>query len=64
MTIAPTTAEIFGRLSATVKRQGKNPRTRYHDLWLAAQAIEAGYSLLTTNAADFIGLPDLQLLTL
>ncbi|MBS3934730.1 MAG: hypothetical protein KGZ43_01040 [Sulfuritalea sp.] len=33
-------------------------------LWIAAQAIENGYALLTLHAADFVGLPGLRLLTL
>ena len=37
-------------------------RPRYNDLWIAAQAIERGYALLTLNQADFAGLPGLKLL--
>jgi antitoxin (DNA-binding transcriptional repressor) of toxin-antitoxin stability system len=33
-------------------------------LWIAAQAIEHGYALLTLNAGDFEGLPGLRLATL
>ncbi|MHB1360552.1 MAG: PIN domain-containing protein [Rhodocyclaceae bacterium] len=58
------TAAAFGVLAAAVKQAGRSPRPRYNDLWIAAQAIENGYALLTINAADFVGLPGLRLLTL
>lgn len=58
------TAAAFGVLAAAVKQAGRSPRPRYNDLWIAAQAIENGYALLTNNAADFVGLPGLRLLTL
>ena len=55
------TAAAFGVLAAAVKQAGRSPRPRYNDLWIAAQAIEHGYALLTLNAADFAGLPGLKL---
>jgi predicted nucleic acid-binding protein len=58
------TAAAFGVLAAAVKQAGRSPRPRYNDLWIAAQAIENGYALLTINAEDFVGLPGLRLLTL
>jgi hypothetical protein len=58
------TAAAFGVLAAAVKQAGRSPRPRYNDLWIAAQAIEYGYALLTLNATDFAGLPGLQLVTL
>ena len=58
------TAAAFGVLAAAVKQAGRSPRPRYNDLWIAAQAIEHGYALLTLNAADFAGLPGRQLVTL
>ena len=54
----------FGVLAAATKQSGRSPRPRYNDLWIAAQAIEHGYGLLTLNGADFAGLPGLRLLTL
>jgi hypothetical protein len=56
------TAAAFGVLAASVKQLGRSPRPRYNDLWIAAQAIEHGYGLLTLNVADFAGLPGLRLL--
>jgi predicted nucleic acid-binding protein len=58
------TAAAFGLLAATVKQSGRSPRPRYNDLWIAAQAIEHNYTLLTVNPADFANLPGLQLVTL
>jgi predicted nucleic acid-binding protein len=59
-------APVFtsGVLAAAVKRAGRSPRPRYNDLWIAAQAIEHGYALLTLNAGNFEGLPGLRLATL
>ncbi|HRO58247.1 MAG TPA: type II toxin-antitoxin system VapC family toxin [Burkholderiaceae bacterium] len=62
--VTKTTAAAFGVLTAAVKRAGRSPRPRYNDLWIAAQAIEHGYALMTTNVNDFASLPGLQLLTL
>lgn len=62
--ISKHTAAAFGVLAAAVKHAGRSPRPRYNDLWIAAQAIEYNYSLLTINANDFSGLPGLQLITL
>jgi len=58
------TAAAFGVLAAAVKQSGRSPRPRYNDLWIAAQAIEHGHTLLTLNASDFAGLPGLRLATL
>ena len=62
--VSKDTASAFGVLAAAVKQAGRSPRPRYNDLWIAAQAIEHGYALLTLNASDFAGLPGLRLMTL
>jgi len=62
--VSKHTAAAFGVLAAAVKQAGRSPRPRYNDLWIAAQAIENGYVLLTLNQNDFIGLPGLRLATL
>jgi predicted nucleic acid-binding protein len=64
LSITKHTATAFGVLAAAVKAAGRSPRPRYNDLWLAAQAIEHGFALLTCNASDFAGLPGLRLVTL
>lgn len=62
LAISRSTAAAFAVLSASIKHSGRSPRPRYNDLWIAAQAIENGYTLLTTNTKDFTGLPGLRLL--
>lgn len=59
--ITSETAAAFGLLAAAVKQSGRSPRPRYNDLWIAAQAMENGHTLLTLNGNDFAGLPGLQL---
>lgn len=55
------TGEVFGRLAASLQATGRNPRARVNDLWLASQAIQWGYRLLTRNGADFQDIPGLDL---
>ena len=62
--ISRHTAAAFGLLAAAVKQSGRSPRPRYNDLWIAAQAIENGYTLLTLNTGDFANLPGLRISTL
>lgn len=59
--VSSHTSSAFGVLAAAVKQSGRSPRPRYNDLWIAAQAIEHGYALLTLNSSDFQGLPGLRL---
>src|ERR1035441_5407505 len=58
--ISSLTASAFGLLAAFMKQSGRSPRTRVNDLWIAAQAIENDYALLTVNLKDFEGLPVLR----
>lgn len=62
--VSKHTAAAFGLLAAAVKQSGRSPRPRYNDLWIAAQAIEHGYILLTLNTGDFADLPGLRISTL
>lgn len=62
LSIGRDTAAAFGELAAAVRAAGRSPRPRYNDLWIASQAIENGYALLTTNPDDFSGLPGLRVL--
>ena len=62
--LTQNTAASFGVLAAAVKRSGRSPRPRYNDLWIAAQAIEQGYTLLTLNRDDFASLPGLRVMVL
>ena len=58
--VTARTALTFGLLAAFMKQSGRSPRTRVNDLWIAAQAMENDYALLTTNIKDFEGLPGLR----
>lgn len=64
LNVSKHTAAAFGLLAAAVKQSGRSPRPRYNDLWIAAQAIEHGYTLLTLNTGDFVDLPGLRIATL
>ena len=57
-------AETFGSLAAKIKKGGKDPDVRVNDLWLAAQAIQREFRLLTSNAKDFADIPGLQMVVL
>ncbi|WP_250476028.1 type II toxin-antitoxin system VapC family toxin [Caballeronia sp. GAFFF1] len=59
--VSRRTAAAFGVLAAAVKQSGRSPRPRYNDLWIAAQAIEHGFALMTLNPTDFADLPGLRL---
>jgi len=62
--ITVQTAETFGSLAANLRKAGRDPRVRVNDLWLAAQAIQRGFRLLTSNAKDFVDVPGLRLVVL
>ncbi len=58
--VTSLTASAFGILAAYMKQTGRSPRTRVNDLWIAAQALENDYALLTANLKDFENLPGLR----
>jgi predicted nucleic acid-binding protein len=58
------TAETFGSLAAKLRKAGRDPRVRVNDLWLAAQAIQRGFRLLTSNAKHFADIPGLKMVVL
>jgi predicted nucleic acid-binding protein len=62
--VTARTASVFGILAAFLKQSGRSPRTRVNDLWIAAQAIENDYALLTANLKDFEGVPGLRVASL
>jgi len=61
LTIDAQTGEVFGELAAHVRRAGRHHRYRVQDLWLASQAVQYGFVLLTRNARDFADIPGLDL---
>ncbi len=58
------TADTFGMLAARLKKTGRDPYVRVNDLWLAAQAVQRDFRLLTANARDFADIPGLHLVVL
>lgn len=62
--ITVETAETFGLLAAKLRKAGRDPGVRVNDLWLAAQAIQRDFRLLTSNARDFADVPGLQIVIL
>ena len=58
------TAEVFGALAAHVKKAGRDASVRINDLWLAAQAIQRDFTLLTSNPKDFEDIPRLKMVAL
>ena len=60
--IGAETAEVFGALAARLAKSGRGHDFRIQDLWLAAQAIERKFTLLTANARDFRDMPGLKFL--
>ncbi len=64
LSIDDATGEIFGTLAARLKAAGRTHRPRIQDLWLASQAVQHGFPLLTRNISDFEDIPGLLLLSL
>ncbi|MFZ4778858.1 MAG: PIN domain-containing protein [Terrimicrobiaceae bacterium] len=60
--ITGETAEVFGHLAAELTHSGRGMEFRVQDLWLAAQAVQRGFGLLTLNAKDFRDVPGLNLI--
>jgi len=55
------TGDIFGSLAAQIRAAGRQHRYRVQDLWLASQALQHDYRLLTRNLHDFEDIPGLDL---
>jgi predicted nucleic acid-binding protein len=62
--ITVDTAVTFGTLAARIRKAGRDPDVRVNDLWLAAQAIERDFQLLTSNRRDFADIPGLRVVVL
>lgn len=54
--------EVFGMIAAKLARAGRGAEFRIQDLWLAAQAIQRDFTLLTANEKDFRDVPGLKFL--
>jgi len=62
--ITVETAEVFGSIAAILKRSGRATAHRVNDVWLAAQAIQRDFTLLTSNPRDFEDIPRLKMVAL
>jgi predicted nucleic acid-binding protein len=62
LTIDEETGEIFGSLSAHLKKAGRAADYRIQDIWIGSQAVQHGYRLLTRNRRDFQDIPGLDLI--
>lgn len=62
--ITVETGDTFGMLAAKLRKSGKDPHVRVNDLWLAAQAVQRDFRVLTSNAKDFADIPGLQMVVL
>lgn len=54
--------EVFGMIAAKLAQTGRGAEFRIQDLWLAAQAIQRDFTLLTANVKDFKDVPGLKVL--
>ena len=61
--ITGETGEVFGTLAAQMQVAGRGAGFRIQDLWLAAQAIQRSFTVLTANAKDFQDVPGLKFLS-
>ncbi len=61
--ITGETAEVFGMIAAKLTQAGRGADFRIQDLWLAAQAIQRDFTVLTSNAKDFKDVPGLKWVT-
>ena len=56
------TGSIFGNLAAELRKIDRSADYRIQDLWIASQAIQHGFPVLTRNVKDFKDIPGLSLL--
>ena len=52
--------EVFGMIAAKLTQAGRGADFRIQDLWLASQAIQRDFTVLTGNAKDFKDVPGLK----
>lgn len=62
--ITAQTGAVFGRVAAELRRRGRSADFRINDVWLAAQANQRDFTLLTTNPKDFRDIPELKFVAL
>jgi predicted nucleic acid-binding protein len=59
--ISGETAEVFAVLAAKLTQVGRDADFRVQDLWLAAQAVQRNFTVLTANGKDFKDVPGLKI---
>ena len=52
--------EVFGMIAAKLTQAGRGADFRIQDLWLASQAIQRDFTVLTANGKDFKDVPGLK----
>ena len=62
--ITGETAEVFGVQAAKLTRAGHGGDFRIQDLWLAAQAVQRDFTVVTANSKDFQDIPALKLVAI
>ncbi len=60
--ITGDTGEVFGVLASRLTKLGRSADFRVQDLWLAAQAVQRDFTVLTASAKDFKDIPGLKVL--
>jgi predicted nucleic acid-binding protein len=55
-----TAARAFGRVSASLRREGRKAQARTYDAMIAAIAVAKGLPLYTCNPGDFEGIEGLE----
>ena len=58
------TGFVFGRLPAALRKKGCGADFRIQDLWIASQAIQYNYPVMTKNLKDFQNIPGITVLAL
>ena len=58
--ITAEVGEVFGMTAARLTRAGRGADFRIQDVWLASQAIQRDFTVLTANAKDFKDVPGLK----
>ena len=58
--ISGETAEVFGVVAAKLMKLGRTADFRILDLWLASQALQRDFTVLTANGKDFKDIPGLK----